>query len=193
MTDASPLDVLVRQGLDRLQGPLTDDLDPPEATWATEAWRTVVLPRRLGFALYAADEETRARWVGEEIERLRQTLAKGDREARWRLIVTEYYRGVLAPLSDRAERLARQAARAQPDPGAAAAAEAKLRALRDELQDHAPGALQELESELSEALVDCSFVRAPDGPMSLRLHHWLEHAGKENPPVPGDGAGGTSS
>lgn len=192
MTDASALDALVRQGLDRLREPLGEGLDPAEAAWAAEAWRAVVLPRRLGFALYAGDEETRARWVAEEIERLHQTLARGDRDARWRTIVTEYYRGVLAPLSDRAERLARQAASAQPDRDAGAAAEAELHALRDELRDHAPGALQVLESELSEALVDCVFVRAPDGPMSLRMHHWLEQSRKDLS-LPGETEGRTSS
>jgi len=165
---------LVERVISTVEPELTAGLGEEQARWAVETYRRVVLPSRLDVT-EDRDDATAQRWADREAQSIAERYRSVDVDRRWSMIVVDHYASKLGPLEAAAFALARRAAAGGDGVrDAALDVQQRLHALREEIEASAPAVMDELASEISEALMDCAFVL--DGPdfCSIRMGRWLE-------------------
>jgi len=171
------IEPLVDAVLQRVFPILTQGLSSQQALWALDAYRTTVLPFRLGF-MAGEEEKARQQQVEIEVDDIVTDLGELTPTEKWTAIRQQFYLAKVWPLSDQAFSLARQwYHKKRPHDELrreAQTVDTQFTALLAELEQQDPEALEDLRETISETVLDCAYVINNLDIVSFRLKRIID-------------------
>jgi hypothetical protein len=175
-TEQARLNTAIKQVMKNISASLVAGLEAQETAWILRAYERTVLPFRMRPAAQEPDLALRQR-ISAVSRSINGSVGRLPPAEKMRVAKQQYYAALLAPISSLASDLARAQAKRETVDGEiqrkAGQVMAHLDAYVNKIEGEPAWLREGIQTELSEALLDCRYAAEAGYVMSLRLHRWL--------------------